>query len=162
MNIVSGGITATSLVALAVIVITLYEAFKPPEEEYEAPIGDNPEDDKDREDREDREREYATVALGRSCTTDEKCSASGKFGGRPSGALDRIHCDRGRCEFDRKDYTGILWFPPSKCIGDIFKGPGSCKESQEEIDLRDKLRREGEYESAKEPTTYAEIENNCY
>lgn len=146
-DLISSGLTTVSLIALATIVITIAVALEPPEEEYDPGEGYNPETPEDRDEREEKERKYATKALDKPCSGTSECSRTGKFGGDPSGPLDRIHCDEGQCRFDRKDWLQVIWFPPSKCVGKIFGKPGTCRRSDEEEDLRRKLMREGEYES---------------
>lgn len=154
MNVVSTGLTTASIIALAVIILTLIEAFKEPEDAYDPGEGYNPETPEDRDEREKEEKKYATKALDKPCSGNSECSKTGKFGGDPSGPLDRIHCDEGQCRFDRKDWLQVIWFPPSKCVGKLFGKPGTCRRSDEEDELRRKLNREGEYES--------KVNTRCY
>lgn len=60
----------------------------------------------------------AGKGIGGSCNAHTDCNGWGP------GATD-VACCRGRCERKKKDWAGV-GYCPHECVGDVFKGPGSC------------------------------------
>lgn len=147
-------VTAIPIVAFSAAVIAVVGLFTsiPIEEEYEGGEGDQvwppPEESYDEDDEEivkpppEDPCGPGTKPLGCDCSSTGQCSATGLKGGRESVTgifRDRVSCDRGRCEYDRKDWADA-WYPPSECVGKLFGQKGTCsKISPEESEIRKRL-----------------------
>lgn len=146
-------ILSTAVVGgLVFIVATVAGAFKPPPDpDYEGGIGDEITEDEEGNPiivPKPPPKEKTTQRLDNFCDTDSQCSVTGRYGGRGANFLDRIHCDKGRCQHDRP--TGFLgiWDPPSRCRTPFG---AQCPVSGEEHTIRTKIQREGEYEPGHKP-----------